>query len=114
VCAEPLDDVVRRHRLPPPQAIRIAVRSGADEVLRGATAVLEAHRPRSILVMLKDGGEAAAVQAAAEPLGYGATPAAEGATGQGVNLILVPVSSQPRTSRWDSLRRAAGRVRAGR
>jgi len=114
VCAEPLDDVVRRHRLPPPQAIRVAVRSGADEVLRGAAAVLEAHRPRSILVMLKDAGEAAAVQAAAAPLGYGASPAAEGAAGQGVTLRLVPASSQPRTSRWGSLRRAAGRVRAGR
>ena len=114
VCAEPLDDVVRRHRLPPPQAIRIAVRSGADEVLRGAAAVLEAHRPRSILVMLKDADDAAAVQAAAAPLGYGATPAAEGASGQGVTLRLVPVSGRPRTSRWGSLRRAAGRVRAGR
>jgi hypothetical protein len=90
------------------------VRSGAEEVLRGATAVLEAHRPRSILVMLKDADDAAAVQAAAGPLGYGATPTAEGAAGLGVNLRLVPVSAQPRASRWGSLRRAAGRVRAGR
>jgi len=114
VCAEPLDDVVRRHRLPPPQAIRIAVRSGADEVLRGAAEVLEVHRPRSILVMLKDAGDAAAVQTAAEPLGYAATPAVEEAAGQGVNLRLVPVSGQPPASRWGSLRRAAGRARAGR
>jgi len=111
VCAEPLDDVVRRHRLPAPQAIRIAVRSGADEVLRGAAGVLEAHRPVAILVRLKDGGDAAAVEAVAAQLGYAAAPA-EAASGQDITLRLAPDGDGPRSRPWDALRRAAGRVRA--
>jgi len=112
VCVETLDDVVRRHRLPPPQALRIALRSGADDVLRGAAGVLDTHRPRSILVMLKDAEEAPVVQAAATPLGYTATTAGEHADGRGVTLRLVPDGERPRTRPWGALRRAAGRVRA--
>jgi len=113
VCAETLDDVVSRHLLPPPQAIRIAVRSGAAEVLRGAGTVLETHRPRSILVMLKDAADAAAVQAAAAALGYGGTPMADAAAGQGLALRLVPAAGRSRNRPWGALRRAVGRVRAG-
>ena len=113
VCAEPLDDVVRRHHLPPPQVVRIAVRSGVDEVLRGAAGLLETHRPRSILVMLKDAGDATTISRAAAQLGYTVSPPTGDAAGQGVTLRLVPDSEKPRTGPWGALRRAAGRVRAG-
>ena len=111
VCAEPLDEMVRRHRLPPPHAVRIACRSGADEVLRGAASVLGTHRPRSILVMLKDPAETTRVEAAAAQLGYAAAAPA-GAAGQGVGLRLVPDGAGPRSRPWGALRRVAGRVRA--
>jgi FkbM family methyltransferase len=113
VCAEPLDDVVRRHRLPPPHAVRIALRSGADEVLRGAASVLETHRPRTILVMLKDAADASTLEAAAAQLGYAPGAPVEPA-GQGVALRLVPDGGAgPRSRPWGALRRVAGRVRAG-
>ncbi|HZI79071.1 MAG TPA: FkbM family methyltransferase, partial [Vicinamibacterales bacterium] len=108
VCAETLDDVVRRHRLPPPHALRIALRSGADEVLRGAAELFVSHRPRSVLVMLKDAGQAASVQAAATQLGYEAAPLGASAA----TLRLVPGSERPRPRPWGALRRAASRVRA--
>jgi FkbM family methyltransferase len=111
VCAETLDDVVQRHRLPPPRALRIAVRSGADDVLRGAAGVLAAHRPRSILVMLKDAEQAPPVQEAAAQVGYTVTPAGAG-SGQGLNLRLVPDPAWSSPRPWGVLRRAARRVRA--
>jgi len=112
VCAETLDDVVRRHRLPPPQVVRIAVRSGVDDVLRGASAVLDTHRPRSILVMLKDADQSAAVSAAAADLGYRVTGGETTAASQDVLLRLTPDGERPRPKPWGALRRAAGRVRA--
>jgi len=111
VCAEALDDVVRRHRLPPPQVVRIAVRSGADDVVRGAAGVLDAHRPRSILVMLKDVGQAAAVEAAAGDVGYRAATAPD-ASRQPLTLQFVPDADRASTTSWGALRRAARRVRA--
>ena len=112
VCAETLDDVARRHRLPPPQAIRIAVRSGAADVLRGAVVLLDAHRPRSILVMLKDAAEAADVQSAAVEAGYRvAGPVSGEADGQSQTMRFVPDAERPRPRRWGALRRAADRVR---
>jgi FkbM family methyltransferase len=115
VCAETLDDVARRHRLPPPNAVRIAVRSGAGDVLRGGAGLLDTHRPRSILVMLKDAAEAADVQSAAVEAGYTvAPPAGDEASGQGVTVRLVPDAARPRTRRWGVLRRAAARVRVRR
>jgi len=110
VCAETLDDVARRHRLPPPQTIRIAVRSGAAEVLRGAGGLLDTHRPRSILVMLKDGAEAADVQTAAAEAGYRVTAPTSGEA-DGQTMRFVPDAERPRTRRWGALRRAADRVR---
>ena len=112
VCAETLDDVVRRHRLPPPQVVRIAVRSGVDDLLRGASAVLDTHRPRSILVMLKDADQSAAVSAAAAALGYRVAAGESAAGSQDVLLRLTPDGERPRSKPWGALRRAAGRVRA--
>jgi FkbM family methyltransferase len=112
VCVETLDEVVRRHRLPPPHAVRVALRSGADDVLRGAAGVLEAHRPRSILVMLRDADQADGVQAVAAELGYRAASSAESAGGHGATIRYVPDGDRPRPRPWGALRRAAGRVRA--
>jgi hypothetical protein len=52
VCAI-ADELVRRQRLPLPQALRIAV-GLAPTRSRGAAAVVTAHRPRSILVLVRD------------------------------------------------------------
>ena len=113
VCAETLDDVVRRHRLPPPHVVRLAVRSGVDDVLRGASAVLDTHRPRSIVVMLKDADQSAAVHAAAADLGYRVTAGESAAPAQDGLLRLTPDGDRPRPRPWGgALRRAAGRVRA--
>jgi FkbM family methyltransferase len=112
VCVETLDEVVRRHRLPPPQAVRLAVRSGVDDVLRGASALLDTHRPRSILVMLKNGDQSAAVRTVAADLGYRVALGEQPAESQDVLLRLTPEGNRPRRRPWGALRRAAGRVRA--
>jgi FkbM family methyltransferase len=115
VCAETLDEVVRRHRLPPPHALRIALRSGAADVLRGAVDVLDTHRPRSILVMLKDEGDANEVQTAAAQLGYRGSEAVEPSSGHGLTLRLVPDGDRPRprATIWRRIRRGARRNPAG-
>ena len=112
VAAERLDDVVRRQKLPPPHAMRIAVRANADAVLRGAAAVVSAHRPRAILVTVKDSAQMPAVETAAVALGYTAAPAAHGPASRDLALRLVPDPSAPPPRPWNVLRRAAGRVRA--
>jgi FkbM family methyltransferase len=111
VCAEPLDDVVRRHRLPPPQVMRVAVRAGADAVLRGAAGVLDVHRPRSVLVLLKDPGQMDAVLGAAAAVGYEAGPPETSANGRELALRLIPGAAANRPRPWGALRRAARRVR---
>lgn len=50
VCVETLDDVVRRFRLPVPNAIRIAGRGGPLAILAGAGLLLAGPQLRSILV----------------------------------------------------------------
>ena len=116
VCAETLDEVVRRHRLPPPHAVRIALRSGAADVLRGAVDVLDTHRPRSILVMFKDEGDANEVQGAAAQLGYRASQAVEPSRGHALTLRLVPDGdrARPRGTIWRRIRRGARRNPVGR
>ena len=111
VCAERLDDVVRRHRLPPPNVVRVSVRSGADAVLAGAAEVLQAHRPRSILVMLKDPAQEAPLRLAAERVGYLAAAPGESGTA-GLALRLVPGPDARRTRPWAAVRRAARRLRS--
>jgi FkbM family methyltransferase len=116
VCAETLDEVVSRHRLPPPHALRIAVRSGAADVLQGAVDLLATHRPRSILVVLKDEGDAHEVQKAAVQLGYRASEAVEPSSGHGLTLRLVPDADhpRPRATIWRRIRRGARRNPVGR
>ena len=110
MCADALDELVRRQRLPPPQALRIAVRSGADAVLRGAAGVITTHRPRSILVLVRDPEQATAVRGAAADLGYDAAEA-ESTTGSELALRFAPGPATPRPRPWGAIRRAAGRVR---
>jgi len=112
VCADSLDELVRRQRLPPPQALRIEVRSGADAVLRGAAGVITTHRPRSILVLLRDPEQAPAVRGAAAELGYDAAEAGSSAPAPQLALRFAPGPASPRPRPWGALRRAAGRVRA--
>jgi FkbM family methyltransferase len=111
VCADSLDDLVRRQRLPPPQALRIAVRSGADAVLRGAAEVVATHRPRSILVLVRDPEQTDAVRSAAAALGYD-TDAGASTGAPPLALRFAPGAATPRPRPWGTLRRAAGRVRA--
>ena len=113
VCAESLDELVRRQRLPPPQALRIAVRSGADAVLRGAAGVIATHRPRSILV-LAQGSRAGARRArrrggARLRRGRGWVQCGRFPAGPAVRARS---GASPRPRPWGALRRAAGRVRA--
>lgn len=54
VCAERLDDVVTRFRLPSPHVIRIAVRDGADRILRGAARMFRQGQVRSVLVSVRE------------------------------------------------------------
>jgi len=110
VCTEPLDELVHRHRLPPPHAMRIAARAGADAVLRGAARVLARHRPRSVLVTIKDADQERLVSAAAAECGY-QVRAAEG-TGARAAVLLTPVPGQ-RARPWSALRRTTNRVRTG-
>ena len=87
------------------------MRASADAVLLGAADLLATHRPRSILVMLKDTSQAAAVRAAAERVGYQAS--AFDAEGGGSELVLrlSPAAEGARQHPWSALKRAAGRVR---
>jgi FkbM family methyltransferase len=54
VCAERLDDIVTKFRLPSPHVIRIAVRDGADRILRGAAQMFRQGQVRSVLVSVRE------------------------------------------------------------
>jgi FkbM family methyltransferase len=114
VCAERLEDVVARHRLPKPRVMRIAVRRGAAGVLRGAGALLREPELRSILVTTKDGDDAEAVAQEAGTSGFTAATVA----GSGRNHLVVlsravsaSARSDPPHRRHGLLRRVAGRLR---
>jgi len=77
VCAETLDAVVLRHGLPPPQAMRLAVRRQPEAVLQGATQVLAMPGLRSVLCQLRSREQAEAVRRVLEPGGYHGTNAVE-------------------------------------
>jgi FkbM family methyltransferase len=62
VCAEPLEDVVRRHRLPMPNVVRVATRRGAEAVLAGAAGVLASPGLRAVLVSVADAAQAQALE----------------------------------------------------
>lgn len=54
VCVERLDDLVRRHGLPPPQHLRLASPGSADRILAGATNVLRRDAKSILLVAGSD------------------------------------------------------------
>jgi FkbM family methyltransferase len=110
VCAERLDDVVARYRLPHPHVMRVAVRRGAAAVLRGAEARLRDARLRSVLASVKGDREAEEVAEAMRPLGF----AVASASGSDRNrtVVLVRTGDVEGTSRPPGLlRRVAGRIR---
>jgi FkbM family methyltransferase len=61
VCGERLDDVVARHKLPVPHAIRVSLRGGAAAVLEGAGALLRQPQLRAVLASVSGEREAARV-----------------------------------------------------
>lgn len=92
VCAETLDAVVMRHSLPPPQAIRLAVRRQPEAVLQGAVQVLAMAGLRSVLCQVRSREQAAAIRPVFEAAGYaGASTVEDGDHG----VILVFVRESP-------------------
>jgi hypothetical protein len=77
VCAETLDAVVLRHGLPPPQAIRLAVRRQPEAVLQGASQVLAMAGMRSVLCQVRSQEQAEGVRRVLEAGGYSGPDAVE-------------------------------------
>lgn len=110
VCAERLDDVVARYRLPAPHVMRLALRRGAAAVLRGADARLRDPRLRSVLVTVKSEAEADAVTAVLQGYGFVASRAA--GTDRNRIVIVRREAGQATASRAGGLlRRVTGRIR---
>ncbi len=109
VCAERLDDVVERHRLPKPQAIRISLRRGTVAALRGGSGLLRGS-VRSVAVTIRTPEEADAVKGLLQPLGFTAAAASGDAAVR--TLVLSRSANQEGPGRAvELLRRVAGRLR---
>jgi FkbM family methyltransferase len=72
VCADTLDDVVARHALPPPTAIRLSVRRQPEDVLAGAGRVLALSGLRTVLCTVHGSQVAEAVAGLLQPFGFAA------------------------------------------
>ena len=111
VCAERLDDVVERHRLPRPQAIRISLRRGTAAMLRGADGILRDPQLRSVLASAKGDEESGEITGLLETYGFGSTVV----SGEGGNRTVILLRSvAPETigrAVGGLLRRVAGRRR---
>ena len=110
ICADTLDEVVTRHALPPPAAIRISVRRHTPQVLAGAARVLALPGVRAILCNLRAPDQAKEVANVLGPLGFSADPLVDDGD-HGVALQLTrtgpPPSRRLRGSRlWEGLSRA--------
>ena len=103
VCAERLDDVITRYRIPRPDVMRIAVRRGAAAVVRGADALLGDPQVRSVLASVRGDAEAEAVTGALRP--YGFTVSAEAGADRTRTVVL------RRTEAGDGIGRGAGLLR---
>jgi FkbM family methyltransferase len=103
VCAERLDEVAERHRLPRPHVMRIAVRRGATAVVRGADALLRDPALRSVLASVRGDEEADAVAQALQPYGFAVAAAAGNDRNRTVILL--------RTEALEGAGRAAGLLR---
>jgi FkbM family methyltransferase len=106
VCAETLDAVVLRHGLPPPQAIRLAVRRQPEAVLRGATQVLAIAGLRSVLCQVRSQEQAEAVRRVLEPGGYNGSDAVE--DGDFGLIVVFSREPQPIGGASGALRRLQG------
>ena len=110
VCADTLDQVVSRHALPPPAAIRISVRRHAPQVLSGAAHVLALPGVRAILCSLRSAEQAREVANSLKPLGFSADPLIDdGDHGMALRLTRtgLPPSRKLRRNRlWEGLSRA--------
>lgn len=111
VCAERLDDLAARQRLPSPHILRVNVRAGAERVLQGAADVLRQPQLRSVLVTMPDGAEPDAVLRTTDGLGFSHTLfPAEG--GFGASLCLVRTGpAQPQL--LQKVHRAVAALRSG-
>ena len=111
VCADRLDDLVARQRLPAPHVVRVNVRKAADRVLSGAANVLGQPQVRSVLVSVPDESSVEPVLRAVEGLGFSHTLSPAGA-GFDASLCLVrtgPVQGHP----LRAVRRAVAGLRSG-
>jgi FkbM family methyltransferase len=70
VCAERLDDVIARHRLPQPHAIRLAADRGTEAILEGAQTLLANPQLRALVVQARDAHQATAVAGRLEAAGF--------------------------------------------
>ena len=110
VCAERLDDVITRYRIPRPHVMRLAVRRGAAAVVRGADALLRDPQLRSVLVSVRGDAEAEAVTAALHP--YGFAVSAEAGTDRTRTVVLQRAAAADGTGGGTGLfRRMTGRMR---
>jgi FkbM family methyltransferase len=92
VCADTLDEVVRRHALPPPTAIRVAVRRSPQRVFQGASTVLALAGLRTVLCSMRSREQADALAALIEPWGFGVGEAVEEGD-HGVSVVFTRVGS---------------------
>ena len=102
VCADTLDEVVRRHALPPPTAIRVAVRRQPQRVLEGASAVLALPGLRTVLCSMRSRDQAEAVGSLIGPSGFSRGEAVEDGD-HGVWVVFTRVA--PAQGRGRALRR---------
>jgi FkbM family methyltransferase len=70
VCAERLDDVIARHRLPQPHALRLAADRGTEAILEGAPTLLANPQLRSLVVQLRDAQQAETIAERLEAPGF--------------------------------------------
>ena len=111
VCADRLDDLVARQRLPAPHVVRVNVRKAADRVLAGAANVLGQPQVRSVLVSVPDESSVEPILRAVEGLGFSHTLSPAGG-GFDASLCLVrsgPVRRHP----LQAVRRAVAGLRSG-
>lgn len=109
VCAEPLEDLVTRNRLPRPNVVRLATRRGAAAVLSGAGEMFASPDLRAVLISVADDAQGEALLPRLAAFGFAGgrieTP------GGRVLLALERVSAAKARPPLVRLRRAYQRVR---
>ena len=108
VCAERLDDIVRRYGVPAPNAIRIAVHREAERVLAGAVALLNERALRSVLVTLARREDFNTVVAVAGDAGFAPVDMG-GSDDFGFSVRFVPERKGGGSGAWRRLKSAVRR-----